>query len=226
MLPAVHRPHVALDGKVREGSSMNAHQCPMRELAELHERFLDMRRTKDQAIRRDLAFQISEHKASQTRLKTACRKMRRGRPKFWLEDVVKEAGLMLVGRIAAPALAFEDRGVPAFAKWYWGVCLSVAWHAWNKVGRGQAVPIESLAEWEIPLLPKPTFVQCCFDDVLQEIRKLPAIEAAVMAAQAAGIPAQQTAEKCGLSASDISRLRKKGLEHLKRVFGTQIAMSQ
>lgn len=200
---------------------MNATLWLAEELSELHRHFLEMRQTEPESRRRELAFQVVLLPGSTDRLERACLSAQKQRRYFGaLEDEVLEEAIVLLSRwIAAAALRFEERGEAPFAGWYWALCQSAARRAVEKLAPPPARPIESLDGDKTPLVSPPSIVEVWWDEVVQAIAQIPSLRTqAVMADLAADVPAWKTAEECGISASDVSKERSKGIAFLQRRF--------
>jgi DNA-directed RNA polymerase specialized sigma24 family protein len=112
---------------------MDAREQSRKDLDDLHELFLTLRRA-DSAARLDLIHQIVLHPATHLRLTEACCIVLKHRAAIGelREDVMQGAMLVLIERLTANNLAFRDEGPDRFGGWLYFVCRSACLDAWKQ----------------------------------------------------------------------------------------------
>jgi DNA-directed RNA polymerase specialized sigma24 family protein len=212
-------------GTLQEIEPMDAQERPTTELAELHQLFLKLRHETVDSARRRLAFEIVLHPAGEMRLKAACGAVL-GRASHDLSlrsDILQAATVRLVERLTQPGLAYLDESADEFGGWLYSMCRSCCFDAWESerspwVGETSVVDPDQLLNVAASPYQEPLWIRLlrmigALDDPMQRIVLLHCL---------AGFDVNESADRLGLSARTVNRLRHEGCEVLRRIVAEEL----
>jgi DNA-directed RNA polymerase specialized sigma24 family protein len=188
--------------------------------------FLQIRDEQDPLAARCLRDEFVMQPVVRQKLTAGCRAVlaHNSRPHDWYSDVMQEATLVLLGRLAAGRLSYRDDGPEHFGGWLHKLCHDACADAWERVNRRRPfrivfVDVDRLAS----VAARPRRQHAC-DRLMRAIGAI--ADGRVRAAMLhwyGRLSTEDSALLLSVSARTVRRLRRQGRQELRALLSGELA---
>jgi DNA-directed RNA polymerase specialized sigma24 family protein len=196
-----------------------------RDLVEVFELFLALRRPATPAERASLVGEIVLHPATRLRMREARRVVlrdRRHNSQLWL-DVLQQGNLLLIERLTGGKLTFQWEGIDQFGGWLYAICHSALVRALEHCSPQGLKGTVFSDPHDLERLPRPAEQRPLWESLFHAIETIgDPLQRDIMLEEATGITVRESAERHGLPATAIFRLREQGVLLLRELMADEL----